>query len=180
MQKFIYKTIKECTETLDFKVEKVEGLQTEEGAISSSIIREALLKGRLDDANRWLGYPYSISGTIVGGRKIGRAIGFPTANIEPYSKYKLIPENGVYAVEVLVDSNKYPGMLSIGTNPTVNSDIRIKSIEVNILDFNKDIYGKAISLIFRKRLRDEIKFNNTEELAKQMDLDKQKVIQLLA
>ena len=175
-----YNTIKECTETLDFKVEKVEGLQTEEGAISSSIIREALLKGRLDDANRWLGYPYSISGTIVRGRKIGRAIGFPTANIEPYSKYKLIPENGVYAVEVLVDNNKYPGMLSIGTNPTVNSDIRIKSIEVNILDFNKDIYGKAISLIFRKRLRDEIKFNNTDELAKQMDLDKQKVIQLLA
>jgi riboflavin kinase/FMN adenylyltransferase len=175
-----YNTIKECTETLDFKVEKVEGLQTEEGAISSSIIREALLKGRLDDANRWLGYPYSISGTIVRGRKIGRAIGFPTANIEPYSKYKLIPENGVYAVEVLVDDNKYPGMLSIGTNPTVNSDIRIKSIEVNILDFNKDIYGKAISLIFRKRLRDEIKFNNTDELAKQMDLDKQKVIQLLA
>ncbi|MDO9580281.1 MAG: riboflavin kinase, partial [Bacteroidales bacterium] len=117
-----YNTIKGCAKSLDFKVEQVQGLHTEEGAISSSIIREALLHGKLEDANRWLGYSYSLSGTIVEGRKIGRSIGFPTANIEPDSEFKLIPANGVYAVEVDLDEIRHPGMLSIGSNPTVNRD----------------------------------------------------------
>jgi riboflavin kinase/FMN adenylyltransferase len=174
-----FNTIKQCTESLDFRVEQVQGFHTEEGAISSSSIREALLKGRLDEANRWLGYSYSMSGTIVEGRKIGRSIGFPTANIKPDYQYKLIPGNGVYAVEVQLDGIRHPGMLSIGSNPTVNSDSRARSIEVNILDFNENIYGKSISVIFRKRLRDEIKFDNTEQLAEQMKLDKQQVLLLL-
>lgn len=174
-----FNTIKQCTESLDFKVEQVQGFHTEEGTISSSSIREALLKGRLDEANRWLGYFYSISGTIVEGRQIGRSIGFPTANISPDYKYKLIPGNGVYAVEAKLDGKRHPGMLSIGSNPTVNNDDRIRSIEVHILDFDKDIYGKVISVIFRKRLRDEIKFDNTKKLAEQMELDKQKVLMLL-
>ena len=174
-----FNTIKQCTEAIDFKVEQVQGFQTEEGAISSSIIREALLTGRLDDANRWLGYPYFMDGKIVGGRKIGRSIGYPTANIESDYKHKLVPQNGVYAVEVLLDSKRHPGMLSIGSNPTVNSDKNIKTIEVNIIDFNEDIYGRSISVIFRKRIRDEIKFNNTDALARQMSLDKKTVLQLL-
>jgi len=174
-----FNTIKRCAESLDFKVEQVQGYHTEEGAISSSLIREALLGGRLDEANRWLGYNYSLSGTIVEGRKIGRSIGFPTANIEPDYKYKLIPANGVYAVEVYLESTRHIGMLSIGSNPTVNSNSKARSIEVNILDFDKNIYGKAISVIFRKRLRDEIKFAGTEELAERMKLDKQEVLSLL-
>jgi riboflavin kinase/FMN adenylyltransferase len=174
-----FNTIKQCAESLDFKVEQVQGFHTEEGAISSSSIREALLKGRLDEANRWLGYSYSMSGTIVEGRKIGRSIGFPTANIKPDYQYKLIPGNGVYAVEVQLDGIRHPGMLSIGSNPTVNNDSRARSIEVHILDFNENIYGRAISVIFRKRLRDEIKFDNTEQLAEQMKLDKQQVLLLL-
>ena len=173
-----FNTIKECAESLDFKVEQVQGLHTEEGAISSSFIREALLKGQLDEANRCLGYSYSINGRIVEGRKIGRSIGFPTANIEPDDNYKLIPANGVYAVEAVLDGVKYPGMLSIGTNPTVNSDSTIRSIEVNILGFDRDIYGKTISVVFRKRLRDEIKFDNTKELTDQMKIDKQQVMHL--
>ena len=174
-----FNTIKQCAESLEFHVEQVQGFHTEEGAISSSSIREALLKGRLDEANKWLGYPYSMSGTIVEGRKIGRSIGFPTANIRPDYQYKLIPAKGVYAVEVQLDGLRYQGMLSIGSNPTVNNDTSLRSIEVHILNFDKNIYGRVISVIFRKRLRDEIKFDNTKQLAEQMELDKQQVQLLL-
>lgn len=171
-----FNTIKQCSESLAFRVEQVQGFHTDEGVISSSSIRKALLKGNLDDANRWLGYSYSISGTIVEGRKIGRAIGFPTANIVPENEHKLVPGDGVYAVEVNLDEKTYPGMLSIGSNPTVNSDSTIRSIEVHILNFDKDIYGRNISVTFRKKLRDEKKFDNLEKLTQQMELDKQDTI----
>jgi riboflavin kinase/FMN adenylyltransferase len=114
-----FDTIKKCSETLEFRVEQLKGFQAGNSTISSSLIREALLIGKLDEANRWLGYPYSVSGTVIEGRKIGRSIGFPTANIKPDYEYKLLPCNGVYAVEVKFDGLIYPGMLSIGSNPTV-------------------------------------------------------------
>jgi len=174
-----FNTIKQCAEELKFRVEQVQGYHTEEGAISSSSIREALLKGEIDSANRWLGYFYSLTGTVIEGRKIGRTIGFPTANIKPDSQYKLIPANGVYAVNVMLDDNVFPGMLSIGSNPTVNTDISLRSIEVHILNFDKDIYGRKISVVFRKRLRDEKKFNNLEQLTEQMANDKQDTLKLL-
>lgn len=174
-----FNTIKQCTESGDFTFEQVQGLHTEEGAISSSTIREALLTGRIDDANKCLGYFYSLSGTIVKGRQIGRSIGFPTANIKPDDPYKLIPENGVYAVEVRLERNIYPGMMSIGTNPTVNTDLKIRSLEVNILNFDEDIYGRNITVIFRKRLRDEMTFENTDKLAEQINLDRQQVLTIL-
>jgi riboflavin kinase/FMN adenylyltransferase len=175
-----FNTIKQCSESNAFRVEQVQGFHTEEGAISSSSIREALLNGRLDEANRWLGYSYSVGGTIIEGRKIGRSIGFPTANINPDNQYKLIPGNGVYAVEVHLDDKVYMGMLSIGSNPTVNADIRIRSIEVHILNYDTDIYGRKISVTFRKRLRDEKKFDNIEQLTQQMELDKQDTLRVLS
>jgi riboflavin kinase / FMN adenylyltransferase len=175
-----FNTIKQCAENLNFRVEQVQGYHTEEGAISSSLIREALSKGKIDSANKWLGYYYSVTGTVTEGRKIGRTIGFPTANIKPDSQYKLIPANGVYAVEVLLDNNIFPGMLSIGSNPTVNTDISLRSIEVHILNFDNDIYGKKISVVFRKRLRDEKKFGSLEKLTEQMANDKQDTLNLLA
>lgn len=174
-----FNTIKICSEELGFKLEQVQGYHSEEGAISSSSIRDALSKGNLDDANRWLGYSYSVSGTIIEGRKIGRTIGFPTANIKPDFQYKLIPGNGVYAVEVRLDDQIFPGMLSIGSNPTVNDDIRLKSIEVHILNFDKYIYGRKITVVFRKRLRDEKKFENLKQLTEQMSQDKQDTLRLL-
>jgi riboflavin kinase / FMN adenylyltransferase len=174
-----FDTIKQCSEENNLSVEQAQGFQTEEGAISSSLIREALLKGKIDEANRWLGYNYTISGTVVEGRKIGRTIGFPTANIKPDFRYKLIPGNGVYAVEVRTDNEIYPGMMSIGSNPTVNSDTTFRSIEVHILNFEKDIYGCNISVSFRKRLRDEKKFNSLTELTEQMELDKVDTLRLL-
>lgn len=174
-----FNTIKQCSEELDFSVEQVQGYSTQEGPVSSSSIREALLKGNLDDANKWLGYSYSVSGTIIEGRKIGRSIGFPTANIKPDSQYKLIPGNGIYAVEVQLDDKLYPGMLNIGSNPTVNPDISYRSIEVHILNFDQEIYGRKISVNFRKRLREEKKFESLKQLSEQMMLDKEDTLRLL-
>ena len=174
-----FDTIKKCSEEFNLSVEQVQGYHTDEGAISSSLIREALLNGRVDEANRWLGYSYSVTGTVIEGRRIGRTIGFPTANIKPDSRYKLIPAKGVYAVEVMIGNEIYPGMLNIGSNPTVNDDDSLRSIEVNILGFSKDIYGRDISVVFRKRLRDEKKFDNLKQLTEQMKLDEQETLLLL-
>ncbi len=175
-----FETIRQCTESLDFRVERVEGFYADGGAISSSVIREALLAGRLETANMLLGYHYSVSGTVVEGRKIGRSLGFPTANIKPYYEHKLIPGHGVYAVEVLIEGKTYPGMLSIGSNPTVNADATITSIEVNIINFDRNIYGMPILIRFRNRLRDEIRFENTKQLAEQMEIDRQNTLRLLS
>jgi len=171
-------TIKKCSEELGFVVEQVGGFKTPEGTVSSSVIRNALLKGDLDAANRWLGYDYSVSGKVIEGRKLGRTIGFPTANIRPSSPNKLIPRNGVYAVEVKQNNTLYPGMLNIGSNPTVNTDSNFRSIEVNILNFDRDIYGQDITVFFRKRLRDEKKFESLEELTAQMELDRQNTLEM--
>jgi riboflavin kinase/FMN adenylyltransferase len=167
-----FNTIKECARDLDFSVEQVQGFQTDEGIISSSAIREALLSGRLDEANNWLGYKYELTGTVIEGRRLGRTIGYPTANIRPDSDHKLIPSNGVYAVEVRVDGLKYFGMLSIGSNPTVNANPDFRSIEVHILNYENNIYGNKISLVFVKRLRSEKKFDNLKQLTEQMNNDK--------
>jgi riboflavin kinase / FMN adenylyltransferase len=175
-----FNTVKECTDSLDFKVEQVKGFQADGGEVSSSVVREALLGGKLEEAGKLLGYDYSLSGTVIEGRRLGRAIGFPTANIKPVDLHKLIPRNGVYAVEVNLGGEAYPGMLSIGSNPTVNSDSGFRSIEVHILNFGKDIYGKPISVVFRKRLRDEIKFDSLEKLAEQMELDRQSTLRIFS
>jgi riboflavin kinase / FMN adenylyltransferase len=174
-----FKKIRDCSELYNFEVEQVDGIYTQEGIISSTAIREALLKGRVEDAGRWLGYNYTITGTVVEGRKIGHKLGFPTANIKPSDIFKLIPANGVYAVEVMFDKVKLPGMLSIGYNPTVTNDRTKRSIEVNIFGSDKDLYEQTITAIFRFWLRDERKFENTEQLTGQMKLDKEVALRLL-
>lgn len=171
-----FSTILKCSEMHNFKVEQVEGLTSLQGPVSSSVIREFLLNGRIEDANSILGYNYAITGEVVAGKKLGRKLGFPTANIRPDDPYKLIPGNGVYIAEVRINEAGYRGMLSIGSNPTVNDDVRKKSIEVHILDFEGDIYGKTISVILMKRLRDEKKFDNVTQLTEQMMLDKENTV----
>lgn len=171
-----FNTILKCSGLYNFKAEQVEGFISSVGPVSSSVIREALNNGRIEDANRMLGYNYAISGEVVTGKQLGRKLGFPTANIKPDDPYKLIPKNGVYIVEVIADKTKYRGILSIGTNPTVNDDVRKKSIEVHILDFEEDIYGRMISVSMLKRLRDEQKFDNVAQLTEQMILDKENTI----
>jgi riboflavin kinase/FMN adenylyltransferase len=175
-----YNTINDCARAMNFKVEQIHGFQMEEATISSSLIREALMKGNLDEANKCLGYTYSLRGKVVAGKKIGRIIGFPTANIKPDYKYKLIPGDGVYAVEVQLDNDLFHGMLSIGRNPTVNKTPGARSIEVNIFDFEDDIYEKDIEVSFRYRLRNEIKFDNVEQLSRQMEHDRKNAMRLLA
>ena len=175
-----FDTIKKCAESFDFKVEQIRALNSESGIISSSAIRECFLNGKLEEANRLLGYSYFMNGTIVEGKKLGRKIGYPTANIKPDYHNKLIPKDGVYAVEICFEGEKYSGMLSIGLNPTVNKGTDPRTIEVNIFDFDRDIYGSKIRVIFRFRLRDEMKFESISELAEQIELDKKKAIQLLS
>jgi riboflavin kinase/FMN adenylyltransferase len=175
-----FETIKDCAESSGILVEQVGGFQYDGGTVSSSMIREELLKGNPGKANELLGYCYSIRGIVIEGKKLGRKLGFPTANIRLIDKHKLVPADGVYAVEVIANKLKYKGMLSIGTNPTVNQDARVKSIEVNIFVFDEDIYGEGIEVIFRFRLRDEKKFDNPGQLSKQMELDKEVALQLLS
>jgi len=119
----------------------------------------------------------SITGTVVEGKKFGREIGFPTANILPNANNSL-PANGTYSVEVITEFGRFAGMLNIGVNPTINAANKKTSIEVHIIDFDKDIYNKTISIIIKKRLRDEIQFENIEQLVTQMKLDKEETLKL--
>jgi len=174
-----FNTIKKCSENLDFRVEQVPAFVTGEGVISSSLIRDELLQGNITMANNLLGYTYTLSGTVIEGKRIGRIIGYPTANIKPDYEHKLIPANGVYAVRVQLEDRIYPGMMSIGSNPTVNDDINFRSIEVNIIGFDGDLYGRVISVSFVKKLRNEKKFESLTQLKEQMNLDSQETMQLL-
>lgn len=142
--------------------------------ISSSVIRRLLLNGKVEDANSLLCRPYSLKGIVVNGRKIGRTIGYPTANIKISDELKLIPESGVYAVKVLVQGRLYKGMLNIGKRPTVSRSNKV-FIEVYLVDFKQDIYNEDIEVIFCRRLRAETKFKNLESLTQQLREDERVV-----
>lgn len=160
-----------------FEVEKISAQDVEKIAVSSTKIRRALNEGKIKTANNLLGYEYSITGKVVYGNKLGRTIGFPTANIEIDDEYKLITANGVYASRVQYNGLIYKGMSNIGVRPTVNhSDL---TIEVNIFDFDKEIYGENITIYFVDRIRDEVKFDNMDALKMQLALDKETVKKLL-
>jgi riboflavin kinase/FMN adenylyltransferase len=174
-----FQTIRMMANNYKISCEILEPVKSGSSAISSSGIRKALLEGRLEKANDLLGYDYFMHGIIVEGKKIGRQLGYPTANIRPACPDKLIPRDGVYAVEIILNDKKYPGVMSIGFNPTVNEKPEKRTIEVNILGFEGDIYGEKICVTFRYRLRDEIIFRNIYELAKQIEADRQKALKLL-
>jgi len=146
--------------------------------ISSSEIRHALTSGDIKKANYLLSYPYSISGQVIDGFKVGRKIGFPTANIKCENEEKLIPGIGVYAVEIAYKNLIFKGMMNIGLRPTLENGDTI-SLEVNIFDFDKDIYNETIKITFVEKIRDEIKFNNIDELIEQLKSDKSKVLSVL-
>lgn len=164
-----FELLQKLSEELDFEVEQMEAINIHENNISSTKIRKALLDGNIREANEMLGYSYSVSGTVVHGKKIGRTIGYPTANIET-DCIKLLPKKGAYIVEVFVKDQHYKGMLSVGTNPTVNGEKL--TVEVYILDFNDDIYNEKITVKFRDFLHDEIKFEGIEKLIERLDEDK--------
>lgn len=157
----------------NFVVEETKAVLVNELAVSSTKIRNALSEGDIITANEFLGYHYPVSGTVVAGKKIGRTIGYPTANID-VDPIKLLPKNGAYIVDVELNGQMHKGMLSIGTNPTVNGTK--KTTEVYILDFDQDIYGENITVYFRDYLHDEIKFESLEKLVERLDEDKQLTI----
>ena len=160
-----------------FKVEQVSPYFVEDIPVSSTRIRKLLHEGNVMKANCLLGYEYAITGKVVYGNGIGHGLGFPTANIEIASEYKLIAANGVYACRILIDHTIYKGMSNIGVRPTINHGEL--TIEVNIFDFNKDIYGKTIMIQFVDRLRDEQKFKDLEALKEQLRKDKEMTLRLL-
>jgi riboflavin kinase/FMN adenylyltransferase len=148
-----------------------------EVAISSTRIREALLNGEIDLANTFLGYPFFITGKVIRGDQIGRQIGYPTANIQIEEKYKLIPGDGIFAVKARVNNQEYKGMAYIGSRPTINGMSR--NIEVNLFDFDREIYNETIRMEFLHFIRGDMKFAGLDELKIQIAKDKKAVTGLL-
>ena len=159
--------------SFNIDVERVAEMDVKNLAVSSTKVRQAISDGDFELANTLLGYKYTFCGTVIHGNKLGRTIGFPTANIMLDYKLKLVPADGVYIVEVVFENKIYSGMLNIGYKPTIN--IGEKSIEIHILNFDRMIYGSRISVRVLKKLRDEIKFPSVAELKKQLVKDKEKV-----
>ncbi len=157
----------------DYEVEEISRQDIDEIGISSTKIRNALQSGDIATANKYLGRAYSLTGRVVHGNKLGRSIGFPTANIEIKENYKLIPSDGVYAVKVCNKYTKFDGMLNIGQKPTIGGEN--KTIEVNIFDFNQDIYESEISIEFVDYIRDEMKFDSLDSLKHQLEEDEKAV-----
>lgn len=154
----------------DYKIEEIAEQDVDDVGVSSTKIRKALLNGEVALAANYLGYNFSIHGRVIKGDKIGRTIGFPTANIFLEETYKLIPSDGIYAVKIDMGNESYKGMAYIGQRPTINGMTR--NIEVNIFDFNKEIYGQYITMTFLEFLRHDVKFTGLETLKIQLHQDK--------
>ena len=160
-------------EELDFKVEQIPVQDIDNIAISSTKIRNALKDGNIKIANTLLGYEYSITGKVVRGNRIGRKMGFPTANIELEDEYKLITAMGVYACRIQWKEKRFLGMGNIGFRPTIsNSDL---TIEVHIFEFDEEIYDEVITIYFVDRIRDEVKFKDLDALKAQLTKDRETV-----
>jgi riboflavin kinase/FMN adenylyltransferase len=182
-----------------FQLKEIPKHVLDEIAISSTRIREALLEGRIEIADKLLGYEFFFSGIVVDGDKLGRKLGYPTANLKMTNEEKITPGNGIYAVyaevvdnstavsgyqlpvsgyrQPVTGSQRLKGMMSIGFRPTVDGKKRV--IEVNLFDFSEEIYGRTLTVYVKKYLRQEIKFDSLDELVKQIDLDKVESLKIL-
>lgn len=164
--------LKSCADRLDFQIEKLDVLLVNESNVSSTKIREAIQVGDFETANAYLGYPFTIHGMVVEGQRLGRTIGYPTANIDAMDPDKIIPGYGVYAVQVTVRNQTYTGMLNIGSRPTVNHNADHRTVEVNLFDFSDDIYGEPVEVVFYHKLREEQKFASLDALKEQLAQDR--------
>ena len=164
-------TLKELAPGYEFEVEEIPAQEINQLNVSSTRIRRAIEEGDIKTANDFLGYEFFVTGNVVKGKQLGRTIGYPTANIFVEDKDKLLPKIGVYAVNVIYENKKYKGMLNVGINPTTDTDNKIK-VEVNIFDFDKDIYGEELKVEFVKWIRNEEKFANLDELKHALANDK--------
>ena len=165
---------KEC----GMKVVRASELDESDKAVSSSGIRKLISSGQVDKAAELLSYPYQLQGTVVSGHKIGRELGFPTANLSLMKNGKEVPANGVYAVRVTTDGKTYPGMLDIGNRPTFSDDKEL-SIEVNLIGFKGNLYNKSLSVAFVRRIRDDVTFDSPEALKLQLEQDRIAALNIL-
>lgn len=171
-------TIEALSSEYGFEVIEIEKQLVSDIAVSSTKVRNALTEGKVDLAMQLLGHPFSIQGEVQKGDKIGRTLGYPTANIRIENKNKLVPADGIYCAKVwrYEEQKHYYAMLSIGVRPTIN-DKKIRSVEVYLIDFEGDLYGETLRVDFFKYLRGEQKFNSLDELVQAMDKDKEKTIE---
>lgn len=171
-----YEMLTQLGKQYSFRTVQVEAQDVNEVAVSSTKIRNFLWAGNVKAANELLGYPYSVTGTVVEGNKIGRTIGFPTANLDIPNEYMMINNPGVYACQTMIDGKPYNAMANTGLRPTVEDRTDGDFIiEVNIFDFNGDLYGKTLKVWFLDRIRDEEKFKGLEALKAQLEQDRKKV-----
>ncbi len=172
--------LKEMAPQFHFEVEEIPAQVIDDVNVSSTKIRNALLEGEVSRANEFLGYAYAFDGTVVQGNALGRSIGFPTANLRPVDGNKIIPGKGVYAVKVSIGESTYEGMANIGLRPTVTPSEREPLTEVHLFGFNGDLYGQIMRVAFVRRIRNEIKFKNVEDLCSQLKQDAILAKQVLA
>ncbi len=161
--------LKELGKKYGFRVIVISAIKCDNEIISSTRIRECVIKGKLETAYKLLGRNYSITAEVVSGRRVGNTIGFPTANIHP-ERFLVLPETGVYITKTLLDGKFYNSMTNVGYNPTFE-DVKQITVETHLIDFNQDIYGKKIEVFFLKKIRDEKKFKSVDLLVKQIAKD---------
>ncbi len=171
-----FNDLEELSEVYGFELFKIEAQHFSEITVSSTKIRNALLTGEIEKANRLLHYPYSIEGVIIHGDKIGRTLNFPTANLK-VDHEKLIPQNGVYLFQTIYHAKHYYGLVNIGTRPTLQE--KENRIEAFLFDFNQEIYDEKLKIEFLKKIRDEKKFDSIDALKKQIESDYQKAKEII-
>lgn len=187
-----YKLLEDYSQRLGFNLMEIPAHVINDNTVSSTLIREAVLQGNTDVANTLLGYDFFFEGTVVDGNKLGRTLGYPTANLRIENDEKVIPGNGIYAVQCEIrqtadgkqesaignrQSVMLNGMMSIGIRPTIGGTDRV--IEVNIFDFNENIYGATLRVYIKKYLRSEVKFNGLDALVEQLAKDKEDTLRVL-
>jgi riboflavin kinase / FMN adenylyltransferase len=172
------KLLEQYTRKFGFELTEIAVQLIDDAAVSSTKIRKAIQEGRVNQAAEMLGRNYSLIGTVTHGNKLGRTLGYPTANLNPVDKDQIIPANGIYAIRALHGNIMYDGMMSIGFNPTV-SDTKELKIEANLFEFDSDIYGDDLEIFFVDKLRDEQKFESLDALVQQLHNDKIHAVDLL-
>lgn len=170
-----FEHLKEYGPLYGFEVEEIPAQDIDNVNVSSTKIRNAISQGQIKTANEYLSYPFTLGGKVVHGAKIGRELGYPTANIEIENDYKLIPANGIYAIEIDWKGERFKGMLNIGNRPTIEPNNDSITIEANIFDFNNNIYGDDLRITFIERIRGEKKFDSKADLIAEIAKDKVKV-----
>ena len=173
-----FSLLSEMQNKYNFKLQRLEAHDVENIAVSSTKIRHSLQQGDVERANALLGYQFSYIGKVVSGNKIGRELGYRTANIDLEKEFRLIETSGVYATYVDYEGKEYKSMTYIGKKPTINND-EVENIEVHLFDFDGDLYDKEIKVRFVKRIRGEQKFESLDALKKQLQLDEKNIREIL-